>query len=1100
MFRLWDIAIAPALAAVGARRVVHIGALTDARRSLLLELLGAQGELHEIDPAADPGERRAGAVGPLVIHGSHSLDVLATIPSADAVLIDGDHNWYTVSRELQIIAEAALAAGRPLPLLILHDVCWPYGRRDLYEELSRIPDEFRQPYARGGVRPGRTELAAGAGLNPTRFHAEHEGGPRNGVMTAVEDFVACGSGLRQVVLPVDFGLAMVVDEARARLTPKIAAVFDRFESASGREEQARLTENLRADTVVAGADRVRALERRVKTEMTRYLELLKSALLDEHYLENEVRIEYLTGLPPGAEPDLSALRDPARYIPVRYDRLEQARRAGWTTSGGQNLTHLSYAAMGRPQLEYLEGALTALSAAHVPGDLAEIGVGRGGGAIFMRGFLEAHQLPDRQVCVADRFLGSEPSAPNGAEGLPEKLTRFAAELNQVRDGFARFDLLDDRVRFLQGLPEHAVRDAPIEHLALVRLGRTLGASLGPVLDQVYPRMSAGGVVIVDGTADAGVFEVVEEARTRLGITEPIERVDWNSVAWRVAAAPAARASAPVLAANESGGDSVPLRVPLLSPTGAGRVALSVIVVFYNMRREADRTLRSLSRSYQRGLESLDYEVIVVDNGSDADQRLDESYVTSFGAEFRFLDIGDDARPSPTAALNRGAAVARGDVLAFMIDGAHVLTPGVLRLGMTAISTYAPAIVATQQWYLGPGQQGDALHAGYDQAAEDRLFARINWPVDGYRLFEIGHFIGERDWFDGIVESNCLFVPRPLLEQAGGFDDNFSMPGGGYANLDLYERLGSSPGVNVASLLGEGTFHQVHGGTTTNVADAAVRRDLVASYREHFDELRGRGLVGLTKPVYFVGAMATKAARRTRSRHELSLAFDPRRDPVKGRAPESTPVPDELKRAAIEAMWHNGAWRDTTWLGHRVARLPTDLYSYQELLTQVRPGVVIVAGNDEGLGGRALFAASICDQLDHGRVIAVGGSEAGEVPGHKRLVRVVGEPEDPAIATEVRGLLGEQADALVFLALGAVERVIGAFELYAPFVPVDSYVVVENTVVNGRPVESSFGPGPFEAVVNILGRHREFMADPTFERHTLTFNKGGFLRRVSPTPA
>ena len=106
----------------------------------------------------------------------------------------------------------------------------------------------------------------------------------------------------------------------------------------------------------------------------------------------------------------------------------------------------------------------------------------------------------------------------------------------------------------------------------------------------------------------------------------------------------------------------------------------------------------------------------------------------------------------------------------MIDGAHVLTPGVLSFGMKALSTYAPAVVATQQWYVGPGQQGDAQQAGYDQRVEDRLFDAIDWPVDGYRLFEIGHFIGERDWFDGIVESNCLFVPRKLLEQLGGFDE------------------------------------------------------------------------------------------------------------------------------------------------------------------------------------------------------------------------------------------------------------------------------------------------------------------------------------------
>ena len=95
----------------------------------------------------------------------------------------------------------------------------------------------------------------------------------------------------------------------------------------------------------------------------------------------------------------------------------------------------------------------------------------------------------------------------------------------------------------------------------------------------------------------------------------------------------------------------------------------------------------------------------------------------------------------------------------MIDGAHVLTPGVLRFGMAGLATYEPAIVATQQWYVGPGQQGDAMGDGYDQAYEDQLFERIEWPRDGYRLFEIGHFIGDRDWFDGVWESNCMFVPR-----------------------------------------------------------------------------------------------------------------------------------------------------------------------------------------------------------------------------------------------------------------------------------------------------------------------------------------------------
>ena len=114
-----------------------------------------------------------------------------------------------------------------------------------------------------------------------------------------------------------------------------------------------------------------------------------------------------------------------------------------------------------------------------------------------------------------------------------------------------------------------------------------------------------------------------------------------------------------------------------------------------------------------------------------------------------------------------------------------------------------------------------------------------------------------------------------------------MPAGGYANLELYERFVFSPDVRAASLLGEATFHQTHGGTTTNVADADARRERVHSYTEHFRELRGRDLAGSSKPVHYVGAMGTKAARRTRSRREITLRFDAMRDPVDA---DSAPVP------------------------------------------------------------------------------------------------------------------------------------------------------------------------------------------------------------------
>ena len=155
----------------------------------------------------------------------------------------------------------------------------------------------------------------------------------------------------------------------------------------------------------------------------------------------------------------------------------------------------------------------------------------------------------------------------------------------------------------------------------------------------------------------------------------------------------------------------------------------------------------------------------------------------------------------------------------MIDGAHVLTPGVLRFGMLGLSDLCAggrrnAAVVRRP---GPAARGHRATAT-TSAIEDRLFEQIEWPTDGYRLFEIGHFIGDRDWFDGMWESNCIFVPRALLEQVGGMDEGFSMPGGGFVNLDFFERMVSSPGVNLVDILGEGSFHQLHGGTTTNATE------------------------------------------------------------------------------------------------------------------------------------------------------------------------------------------------------------------------------------------------------------------------------------------
>src|SRR4051794_8773751 len=168
MFPFWEVAIAPVLEAAGARRIVEIGAFRGENTEQLLARLGPQTVLHVIDPVPDfdPAEHEARFAGQYVFHQDLSVNVLPGLEPMDAALIDGDHNWYTVYHELSMLRDVARQADAPLPIMFLHDVLWPYGRRDLYYDPSNVPAEFRQPYRTAGMRMDRKKLVPKGGLNP----------------------------------------------------------------------------------------------------------------------------------------------------------------------------------------------------------------------------------------------------------------------------------------------------------------------------------------------------------------------------------------------------------------------------------------------------------------------------------------------------------------------------------------------------------------------------------------------------------------------------------------------------------------------------------------------------------------------------------------------------------------------------------------------------------------------------------------------------------------------------------------------------------------------------------------------------------------------
>jgi hypothetical protein len=298
----------------------------------------------------------------------------------------------------------------------------------------------------------------------------------------------------------------------------------------------------------------------------------------------------------------------------------------------------------------------------------------------------------------------------------------------------------------------------------------------------------------------------------------------------------------------------------MSRTADTAPELSVVVVVYNMPREAPRTLQSLSAGYQRHIDPDEYEVIVVDNGSRPP--LDPQLLAGLHGNFRLLRI-DEASPSPAHAINRGIAAARGDVIGVMIDGARLATPGLLHFARHGIRLYETAVVATLGWYLGPGFQRDSMRDGYDQAREDALLRDIDWPQDGYRLFEVGAMdeSSEDGWFEPISESNALFLRREVWASLSGVDERFDAPGGGLINLDTFSRALELPQAKVVILLGEATFHQVHGGTSTN-APPDRQRENIARWLSQYASIRGQRFpLRSTQPPTYIGTLPKPALAR-----------------------------------------------------------------------------------------------------------------------------------------------------------------------------------------------------------------------------------------------
>lgn len=259
-----------------------------------------------------------------------------------------------------------------------------------------------------------------------------------------------------------------------------------------------------------------------------YLDLIKRSLMNAIYQDAQYQsISMKHGMRP-------LLAWAARRL-----RLELVRKSDPTmTSEGRIWPQSAHTMIGERRLDNLQHCVEEVLRDQVPGNLIETGVWRGGACILMRAVLKAYGSTDRTVFVADSFAGI-PKPTNAIDesdpaGTLHRDHQLAVSLEQVKANFKAYDLLDDQVTFVKGWFCDTLPTLATGPLAVVRLDGDLYQSTMDGLSNLYPRLSAGGFLIVDDYEIQACRQAVDEYRSRNRIEEPVQSIDWTGIYWRKA--------------------------------------------------------------------------------------------------------------------------------------------------------------------------------------------------------------------------------------------------------------------------------------------------------------------------------------------------------------------------------------------------------------------------------------------------------------------------------------------------------------------------------------------------------------------------------------
>jgi len=188
-----------------------------------------------------------------------------------------------------------------------------------------------------------------------------------------------------------------------------------------------------------------------------------------------------------------------------------------------------------------------------------------------------------------------------------------------------------------------------------------------------------------------------------------------------------------------------------------------------------------------------------------------------------------------------------------------------------------------------------------------------------------------------------------------------------------------------------------------------------------------------------------------------------------------------------------------WLGVPTVQNPNDVWVTQELITGLKPDFIVETGT--WMGGSAAIWAMVQDQVNPGgRVITIDVEDfvddATLPPISRRKVDfIVGSSTAPGVVADVRRRVGSGSVMVLLDSDHHAPHVLAEMRAFAPLVSVGSYMIVQDTDINGHPVLPDFGPGPMEAVLEFLREDDRFQVDHTQERLMFTMHPSGYLKRV-----